>query len=235
MSATLVTYKIVSDVDGKLKAAARTACNFWNRFIAPKQDIVIRLGVFTSAGNVIARAYRPYTRGAITYGNVEFNTRYLGHYNDAEIAGTVVHEIGHTLGYGWDHWMDLFDHDTGRFTAEAIAQLPKLRTMRVETDHGPGTELAHWDEEGFGAELMTGFKDHGEHVLPVTIDVAGLLGHTVIERLRRKTSLSRLLRDLSEVQFTRKRYAKSLDLDYFKKTKLLEEVFTDRKTETQRA
>lgn len=231
MPATLITYKIVSDLDGKLKAAARTACNFWNRFVQPRQNIVIRLGVFTSSGNVIARAYRPYNYKRITYGVVEFNTRYLGHYTGAEIAGTIVHEIGHTLGYGWDQWMALFDHDSGQFTAEAIARLPTLRTMRVETDYGPGTTLAHWDEEIFGAELMTGFKDRGEHVLPVTIDVAGLLGHKVVERLTRRTSLSRLLRDLSAVQFTRKRYAKSLDLDHFEKTPLLEEVFAGKAAE----
>lgn len=46
----LITYKIVADVNGRLKAAARTSCNFWNRFIEPSSPIVIRLGVFTSFG-----------------------------------------------------------------------------------------------------------------------------------------------------------------------------------------
>ena len=32
----LITYKIVSDVDGRLKAATRAACNFWNRFLQPR-------------------------------------------------------------------------------------------------------------------------------------------------------------------------------------------------------
>ena len=31
----LITYKIVSDIDGRLKLGAQTACNFWNRFVVP--------------------------------------------------------------------------------------------------------------------------------------------------------------------------------------------------------
>jgi hypothetical protein len=50
----LITYKIVSDVDGRLKAAARTACNFWNRFVVPSSSIVIRLGTFTAFCSTIA-------------------------------------------------------------------------------------------------------------------------------------------------------------------------------------
>lgn len=30
---------------------------------------------------------------------------------------------------------------------------------------------------------MTGYQDHGEHVLPVTIDLMGILGHAVNEQL----------------------------------------------------
>lgn len=42
---------------------------------------------------------------------------------------------------------------------------------------------------------MTGFKDEMEHVLPVTIDVAQLLGHKVIDRLSRRTRMSVLLKE----------------------------------------
>src|SRR5262245_29971242 len=44
---TLITYKIVSDERGKIKTAARTACNFWNKFVEPRKSIVIRLGLFS--------------------------------------------------------------------------------------------------------------------------------------------------------------------------------------------
>jgi hypothetical protein len=226
----IITYKIVSDVGGKLKTAARTACNFWNRFVLPKQSIVIRLGTFTSFGNTIARAYEPYKKGGIIYGVIEFNTYFLSEYSDVQTAGTIVHEIGHTLGYGWDRWMALFDENTGCFKPKFVKQLPALKNMRVETDYGPGTTLAHWDEEKFGGELMTGFKNDVEHVLPITVDVAALLGHQVLERLQKKTSLKKLLTTLQATQFTKKELAKSLDLDFFVQTPVWEEAYTNRRT-----
>jgi hypothetical protein len=226
---TLITYKIVSDKAGRLKAAARTSCNFWNRFVVPKQSIVIRLGTFTSFGNTIARAYQPYTAGNVVYGVVEFNTNFLAEFTDVQVAGTVVHEIGHTLGIGWDKWMTLFDANTGQFKPKPVAALPKLKTMRVETDYGPGTTLAHWDEEKFRGELMTGFKDEVEHVLPVTIDVVGLLGHQVIERLKRRTPLATLLSEIQAVSFSRKDEAKAMDVDLYVKTPIWEETYTDKR------
>jgi hypothetical protein len=221
----LITYKIVSDVDGRLKAAARTACNFWNRFVVPSSSIVIRLGTFTAFGSTIAQAYQPYTKAGIVYGVIEFNTNFLSEFSDSEVAGTIAHEIGHTLGYGWDKWLALFDQSTGRFKAKPIAALPSLANMLVETDYGPGTTLSHWDEEKFGNELMTGFKSGTEHVLPVTIDVAALLGHKVNERLKKKTPLNTLLTEVAPILFTQKVQAKALDLDYFVKTPIWEETY----------
>ena len=223
--ANLITYKIVNDVDGRLKAAARTACNFWNRYVQPTSSIVIRLGTFTSFGTTIARAYQPYSQGGVVYGVVEFNTKFLDEFSDTEVAGTVVHELGHTLGIGWDKWMKLFNAATGKFTAKAIKALPALAKMSVETDYGPGTTLSHWDEEKFGTELMTGLKGGSEHVLPVTIDVVGLLGHKVIERLKKKTLLDVLLAEVAAVQFIQRDAAKALNLDYFKVTPIWEETY----------
>jgi len=228
LAANLITYKIVSDDDGKLKRCARIACNFWNRFIISKSSIVIRLGIFTSA-TPIARAYKPYKKEGVVYGVVEFNTKYLSEFKDNNISGTIIHEIGHTLGFGWDEWMDLFDSETGLFTSNAIAKLGTLQDMLVETGHGPGTRYCHWDEERFGKELMTGFKDMGEHVLPVTIGVMELLDHRINEKLSEKTDLKTLMDALAQVVFSRQIEAKVLDLDHFEETEIWENIPHDEK------
>ncbi len=221
---TLLTYKIVSDMDGKLKKGARTACNFWSRFLQPKQSIVIRLGKFTQNSYTIARAYEPYSNDGTVYGRVEFNTKYLGQFTEEAIAGTIAHELGHTLGMGWEDWDALYDRGSGQFTQDAIGQLGKLAHMEVERDGGSGTAYAHWDEERFDLELMTGFQDHGEHVLPVTIELMELLGHGVLEQLEAKTSLSVLLQDAASVLFTRQTEASQVDRDYFKETEVFESI-----------
>lgn len=224
-SPNLVTYKIVADVDGRLKGAARTACNFWNRFITPGYSVVIRLGIFTSDSRTIARAYKPTMENEVSYGRVEFNTKYLETFTPNEISGTIVHEIGHTLGIGWNKWMTLFDKSTGKFREQAVAEVSTLSEMSVELDYEPGTQYVHWDEEIHGAELMTGLKDPlGEYVLPVTFHIMSIFGHQVVEELPGKTSLDSLLTAVSQVVFTRQAEAKSLDLDYFKETELMETI-----------
>ncbi len=225
-----ITYKIVADRSGKLKSAAKLSCAFWNKFVLPKTPIVIRLGIFTSLGNVIARAYKPFQQDGVVYGRIEFNTRFLQRFDEYEIVGTIIHEIGHTLGFGWDKWMELFDHKTGRFYPNFVNEIPGLEQMEVETDYGPGTTLSHWDERQFTTELMTGFKDNAEHVLPVTIDVTSLLGHQVIEQLGRKMKLSDMIDELRGIQFTRIQEAKQIDRDYFEDTEMWEEIYTNKRS-----
>jgi hypothetical protein len=226
---TIITYKIVSDSEGKLRDAAKLACSFWNRYVVPSSSIVIRLDIFTAFGNTIARAYEPYKNEDVMYGRVEFNTKYLATYLEAEIVGTIIHEIGHTLGFGWDRWMALFDRETGEFKQEYIDRLPALADMRVETDYGPGTRFSHWDEEDFDKELMTGFKDKAEFVLPVTIGVTRLLGHEVNEELLERRLLADILDELRGIQFTRVEEAERLDREYLEETDIWEEVYTVRR------
>lgn len=135
-SRTLITYYISSDVNGKLKTTAKLACNFWNRFILPKSNIVIRLGTFYHPGRTIAVSYQPYKNDSTVYGRIEFNTKYLTEFTNYEIAGTIIHEIGHTLGFGWDKWMNLFYKNTGMFKSTYIQKIPELQYMFVETDYG---------------------------------------------------------------------------------------------------
>jgi hypothetical protein len=220
---TLITYKIVADLDGKLKRSARTACNFWNRFVVPNSSIVIRLGTFTANNYTIARAYRPYKIDGVSYGRVEFNTKYLSYYSEYKVSGTIIHEIGHTLGFGLKKWMALLDSKDG-FTQAAINALPDLKDMSVETGGGPGTEYSHWDEEEHDEELMTGYKDNTEHVLPVTISIMELLGHQVAEELKQKTDLGVLLGEVAQVVFSRQEEAKAINLDHFEETDLWENI-----------
>lgn len=221
---TLITYKIVTDLDGKLKQAARIACNFWNRFIIPSYSVVIRLGTFTSNSNTIARAYKPYERDGVHYGIIEFNTKFLSRYSRNEISGTITHEIGHTLGIGWNEWESLFYKSNGKFKEDAIEIVSDLKDMRVETDYGPGTQFSHWDEQRHGVELMTGFKNSGENVMPVTIDVMALLGHQIAERLPAVTDLSMLLDSLAQIAFSRQAEAKSLNRDHYEETEIWETI-----------
>ncbi len=223
-TSNLITYKITSDSGDKLKTGARTACNFWNRFVLPKYSIVIRLGTFTQNSYTIARAYKPYIKDGVHYGKVEFNTKYLSQYTADQIAGTIVHEIGHSLGIGWEEWDKLYDPKTGKFKSDAVGQLSELKNMEVELDGGPGTALSHWDEAKFDRELMTGYKDHGEHVLPVTIDLMAVLGHAVSERLKSKEDLRGLLQDAASMVFSRQDVARSLDRDHLEETDLFETI-----------
>lgn len=223
-TANFITYKIIDDMDGKLKQAARISCNFWNEFIAPKHSIVIRLGIFTSMSQTIARAYMPFEKDEVRYGVVEFNTRFLGSFTNNDITGTITHEIGHVLGIGWEDWNSLFNKRTGIFNRKAVKALEALDLMEVELDGGPGTALAHWDEEKFDKELMTGYKDSGEYVLPVTIDLMGVLGHRVTTSLEQKTPLNELLEKYANLVFSRQDQVWKIDLEYFEKTELMETI-----------
>lgn len=218
----LITYKIEQDSDDQLKVGARTACNFWNRFIEPKYSIVVRLGLFTQASRTIARAYKPYEKDGVRYGRVEFNTKYLSQFSEDEIAGTIIHEIGHSLGIGWEDWDMLFSRRTGKFKRNIIRRLSALDSMVVELEGGPGTAFAHWDEQKFDKELMTGYQDQGEYVLPVTIDLMKILGHNVIERLADKTQLSDLLLSAASVIFSKQDQVRHIDLDHYEETELME-------------
>jgi DNA/RNA endonuclease G (NUC1) len=221
---TLITYKITSDMSDKLKRGARTACNFWSRFVQPKHSVVIRLGKFTENSNTIACAWKPYMNNGTLYGRVEFNTKFLAGYTDEVIAGTIIHEIGHTLGIGWEEWDGLYVRETGLFTPNAVGRLGELEHMEVEREHGDGTAFSHWDEDKFDKELMTGFQDSGEHVLPVTIEVMRLLGHSVKESLQEKTPLAHLMQAATSVVFSRQTEARSIDRDHFQETEVFERI-----------
>ncbi|SPD75776.1 hypothetical protein PITCH_A720116 [uncultured Desulfobacterium sp.] len=221
--------KVETDVEKKLKSAARTACNFWNRFVEPKKSIVIRLGTFTDLfGNIIAVAGNSYPdeEEGVEYGKVSFNTKFLLEYNEIEAASTVTHEIGHVLGFGGDTWMTMFNHADGKFKPDSIAKLKELEDMEVERDGCEGTALAHWDEDKFNEELMTGENDKYQFILPVTIEVMKFFEHKVQKHLGKKRDVNDLMTECKEFEFTQKELAESIDREYFEETEIREIIYS---------
>lgn len=125
--------------------------------------------------------------------------------------------------------MELFDSNTGKFHQEYIDKVPDLSGMQVETDYGPGTTLAHWDEEKFDMELMTGFMDKSVYVLPVTINVISLLGHVVTEMLHSKRMLVDIIGELKNIHFLKVDEVKNIDRDYFKPSEVWEEIYSNKR------
>lgn len=222
---TLITYHVLEDREGKLQAAARLACNFWNHYLEPETSVVIHIDLFWSPLSYIARSYEPERKGGVTHGRIRFNSVYVKRYSEMQLAITLVHELAHTLGFGWDRWLALFDPSTGRFTPAAVQSLPALEDMRVETDGGAATEYMHWDETVHGSELMTGFENLTEHVLPVTVDVMALLGHQVVRRLEARTRIQTLLAQWQDQPFTRQAEARQLAEVEVRPSRILERIY----------
>jgi hypothetical protein len=111
-----------------------------------------------------------------------------------DLLDVIVHEMGHVLGIGtnWDFdpFFDLLDYEpnTGGgvecadpstvFTtpptytgvngvAAWTTSLGGTGNVPVDGENGPGTWCAHWDEDTFGNELMTGFLDAGSNPLSI--------------------------------------------------------------------
>jgi hypothetical protein len=222
----LITYEITSNDDSILRPAAKISCNFWNRFIAPNMPIVMRLGLKTEDNDFTASSYEPVKVNGILYGEIKFNTKFLYQYSVEEAAATIIHELGHTLGFGWYDWLHLFDHETGKFRPEYTQSVKALGSMRAELDGQDGSRLSHWDEETtYSNELMTRMKNRVEYVLPVTIEVMKLLGHNVKEHLTEKTLLSTLIDEAKVQQFQRYEELLAIDTKYPKhQTEVLEHI-----------
>jgi PKD repeat protein len=104
----------------------------------------------------------------------------------------IVHEMAHVLGFGtlWGVGRDLVQpacSGTGdpRFVGAGAVDAHEAEggegAPHVETDGGAGTACAHWDEDRYGHELMTGFLNLGTEpvISRTTIASLGDLGYEV--------------------------------------------------------
>ena len=117
----------------------------------------------------------------------------------------------------------MYDNN-GIFKESATNQLIELKDMRVETDGGSGTKYSHWDEDRHNEELMTGYKDTVEHILPITIKIMSLFGHRVVGSIPQKTNLDDFFDALRYMSFSRQEEVNTLNLDYYEETEILENI-----------
>lgn len=210
-----------------LKLSAKIACNFWNGHINPSKNTVLQIGVFDEPSSLtLARAWKPFEENNVVYGKIEFNKSKIQPSSYTSIV--MMHEIAHTLGFGWESLNRLYDKNTGLFLPEYVEKIPELGQMKIELDYGPGTQYAHWDEETFKDELMTGFKGNNiigsDYVFPVTIKIMGLFGHKVVSYPKEILKLNKkTIRKLSEIKFSLRKDVSLIDTLYEKETMIVEE------------
>lgn len=206
----------------KLKSCAKIACNFWNGHITPNKNVVLRIGVFYESGP-IARTFKPFEKDGTIYSKIEFNANSISF--KTYVASVFIHEITHALGFGWEPLDKLYDKNTGIFYQEYVDKIPELKDMRIELDHGPMTKYAHWDEELFKDEIMTGFISiRLNHVLPVTIKIMKLFGHELDVEPKEPIKLNdKTIDKLESIKFDRERDVSLIDVLYEKETIVVEE------------
>lgn len=134
-----------------------------------------------SAGPVQSRA-----DGSPIIGRMRFNTYYMdGMLSSNTFAPVILHEMGHILGLG-TRWASL-KNGAGDYTGtNALAQYSTLKgsaqtSIPIENDGGAGTAGAHWEEDIFDSELMTGWAENAPPMPLSKVTVGALqdLGYTV--------------------------------------------------------
>jgi Ca2+-binding RTX toxin-like protein len=158
-------------------------------------DLVIDASIVAidGAGGILGQAgpdlLRPGSR-LPAHGEMEFDSADVAAmFANGTWTNVILHEIGHILGIGtiWN----LLGLKNGAGNYIGTYGLAEYRTLTgnlaatsipVEQDGGPGTAGAHWDEETFNAELMTGFAESAGVGMPIsrmTIGALRDLGYTV--------------------------------------------------------
>jgi Ca2+-binding RTX toxin-like protein len=124
------------------------------------------------------------------YGQMTFDVADVaGMFASGIWTNVILHEMGHVLGIGtlWDS-LHLKNGAGDYIGAHGLAEYraltgnPSATSVPIEHDGGSGTAGAHWDEDTFNTELMTGFAEPPGTPMPISRMTIGSLqdiGYTV--------------------------------------------------------
>jgi Ca2+-binding RTX toxin-like protein len=124
------------------------------------------------------------------YGQMEFDSADVASmFSNGTWTNVILHEMGHVLGIGtlWDS-LHLKNGVGDYIGAHGLAEYRTLIgnagavSVPVEHDGGSGTAGAHWDEDTFNTELMTGYAEASGVGMPISRMTIGSLqdmGYTV--------------------------------------------------------
>ena len=187
--------------DPKYQGAFTSAAARWSQIIVGDildynsptygliDDLLIDASIVSidGPGGILGRAgpdeLRPGSR-LPSHGEMEFDSADVaGMFANGTWTNVILHEMGHILGVGtlWTT-LGLKNGPSGDYIgANALREYrtlsgnPSAASIPVEHDFGPGTANAHWDEDRFNAELMTGFIESAGVAMPISRMTVGSL------------------------------------------------------------
>jgi len=133
--------------------------------------------------------FRPGSR-LPSHGEMQFDSADVaGMFANGTWTNVILHEMGHILGIG-TLWSTLgLKNGAGDYIGtnalreyRALSGTAGATSIPIEHDFGSGTAGAHWDEDRFNAELMTGFIEAAGVPMPISRMTVGSLqdmGYTV--------------------------------------------------------
>ena len=194
--------------DPKYQAAFTSAAARWAQIIVADipdfnsptygliDDLLIDASIVAidGAGGILGQAgpdeFRPGSR-LPSHGEMEFDSADVATmFANNTWTNVILHEMGHILGIGtlWTT-LGLKNGPSGDYIGanalreyRALSGNPSATSIPIEHDFGPGTANAHWDEDRFNAELMTGFIESAGVAMPISRMTVGSLqdmGYTV--------------------------------------------------------
>ena len=187
--------------DPTYQAAFTTAAARWSQIIIGDipdfnsgqygviDDLLIDASItaIDGAGGILGQAgpdlLRPAPSRLPAHGEMEFDSADVATmYANGTWTNVILHEIGHILGIGTLWSLLGLKNGAGDYIGvhglaeyRALAGNPSAASVPIEHDGGSGTAGAHWDEDTFNAELMTGFAESSGIPMPISRMTVGSL------------------------------------------------------------